>query len=182
MYKRQIVFLWFVVIGMLILRWYGLISDSEVQKAELVNVTYKNLSNLTRSYKERVQSTLEDGDNLLLLTKASYQSTGQISKDIIETFGSVKSKSIYDNISIINREGLLEASSTNEQIGSSMEQKEYFSYHKQKNSNEIHIDKPLSDNMTGKWTFAISRRMNNPNGSFAGVVVAVGNTNHFTDF
>jgi diguanylate cyclase (GGDEF)-like protein len=50
-------------------------------------------------------------------------------------------------------------------------ERDYFEYHKRSNDPELHISRPIIARSTGAAVLAISRRLSNPDGSFAGVVV-----------
>jgi diguanylate cyclase (GGDEF)-like protein len=49
--------------------------------------------------------------------------------------------------------------------------REYFQYHVTHPGNELHISQPLISRLTGKRVLIISRRLSDPDGSFAGVVL-----------
>lgn len=182
MYRRQIIFLWCIVVSIISASWLWVISNSEMQKSELIAGTYKSLSNLTRSYNEHVQTTLQEGDRMLLFTQARYQATDQISKDTQEIINTMKSESKYNLLAIINKDGIVEATTDHEAIGTSLAGQDYFIYHKQNDSQTLHIGRPVLEKASGKWSFAISRRINDLSGSFKGVAVAVVDANYFTDF
>lgn len=49
--------------------------------------------------------------------------------------------------------------------------REYFQYHVKHPGNELHVSQPLISRLTGKRVLIISRRLSDPDGSFAGVVL-----------
>lgn len=49
--------------------------------------------------------------------------------------------------------------------------REYFQYHATHNDPGLHVSAPLVSRLTGRWVLIISRRLSNPDGSFAGVVL-----------
>ena len=54
----------------------------------------------------------------------------------------------------------------------SLEDRPYFQVHRMDPSLGLHIGKPLLSRSVGVWFVSFSRRINNPDGSFGGVVVA----------
>lgn len=50
--------------------------------------------------------------------------------------------------------------------------REYFQYHKNETGRQTHIGAPIRSKSTGVWIIPVSRRINHPDGSFAGVVLA----------
>lgn len=49
--------------------------------------------------------------------------------------------------------------------------REYFQYHATHTDLGLHVSAPLVSRLTGRWALIISRRLSNPDGSFAGVVL-----------
>ncbi|CAO4140507.1 sensor domain-containing diguanylate cyclase [Methylorubrum aminovorans] len=49
--------------------------------------------------------------------------------------------------------------------------REYFQYHATHTDPSLHVSAPLVSRLTGRWALIISRRLSNPDGSFAGVVL-----------
>lgn len=50
--------------------------------------------------------------------------------------------------------------------------RDYFIYHRTHLDRAAHIGKPVRSRSTGEWILTVSRRVNHPDGSFAGVVLA----------
>lgn len=49
---------------------------------------------------------------------------------------------------------------------------EYFRFHQRHADRSAHVGAPILSRSTGVWVLPVSRRINAPDGSFAGVVVA----------
>lgn len=60
--------------------------------------------------------------------------------------------------------------------------REYFKYHLEHNSNAIYIGKVVRSRSTGDLIIPVSRRLNHPDGSFAGVVLATLYVDYFRQF
>jgi diguanylate cyclase (GGDEF)-like protein len=58
----------------------------------------------------------------------------------------------------------------------------YFIYHKQHNDMLPYVGAPVQSRSTGDWIFTISRRVNKPDGSFGGVVLATLSLNYFKNY
>ncbi len=58
----------------------------------------------------------------------------------------------------------------------------YFKTHQMDPSPGLHIGKPLRSRSSGLWFVSLSRRLNNPDGSFAGIVAAGLDPRYFTHF
>jgi diguanylate cyclase (GGDEF)-like protein len=84
---------------------------------------------------------------------------------------------IYDKDGrwLVNSEGMLNPSGNNAD-------REYFIYHRSHADLGPHIGPPIISRTTGAWVIPLSRRLNDANGQFAGVVLATLSINYFTDF
>ncbi|MEM5345986.1 response regulator [Paraburkholderia azotifigens] len=60
--------------------------------------------------------------------------------------------------------------------------REYFVYHRTHADRGVHIGMPVQSRSTGKWIVPVSRRVDGPDGQFAGVVLATVGIDFFTRF
>ena len=60
--------------------------------------------------------------------------------------------------------------------------REYFKYHKNHPDRTAHVSYPVVSRSTGEWIIPISRRINYPDGSFAGIVLATLPVDYFNKF
>jgi diguanylate cyclase (GGDEF)-like protein len=60
--------------------------------------------------------------------------------------------------------------------------REYFIYHRDHPDRGPHVGPPLRSPVTGDWIITVSRRINHPDGRFAGAVVATMKMEHFKRF
>jgi len=57
--------------------------------------------------------------------------------------------------------------------------REYFIYHRDHSDRAPHVGPSIKSRSTGEWVMPVSRRINNPDGSFAGVALATIDLDHF---
>jgi signal transduction histidine kinase/DNA-binding response OmpR family regulator len=60
--------------------------------------------------------------------------------------------------------------------------REYFQYHRANPSDQPHIGEAIRSHTSGKWVIPVSRRVNHPDGSFAGTVTATVAVTYFRNF
>jgi diguanylate cyclase (GGDEF)-like protein len=60
--------------------------------------------------------------------------------------------------------------------------REYFKFHREHLDRGPHIGPPIRSKTTAEWIVTVSRRINGPGGSFAGVALATINMNYFSQF
>ncbi len=67
-------------------------------------------------------------------------------------------------------------------IGANNADREYFQFHRQHQTGRVHVSAPIRSKSTNEWIVPVSRRFNDVNGSFAGVVLATVRLSHFERF
>jgi diguanylate cyclase (GGDEF)-like protein len=67
-------------------------------------------------------------------------------------------------------------------LGSNSSDREYFIYHRSHVDPGVHISPPMLSRRTGHWVIPVTRRLNHPDGSFAGVAGAAVNIDYFSQF
>ncbi|AOK30285.1 MULTISPECIES: bifunctional diguanylate cyclase/phosphodiesterase [Burkholderia] len=58
--------------------------------------------------------------------------------------------------------------------------REHFKFHAQRNDDQLYISRPVLGRVSGRWTLQMTRRLNHPDGTFAGIVVVSEDPNYFT--
>ena len=88
------------------------------------------------------------------------------------------------SIIVVNRLGELFASSLDESNHRTVQvdDRDYYQYHREQPSTEAFISRPIKSRVTDKWTFTLSRRLNSPSGSFAGLVAVAFSTDYFNRY
>src|SRR3954470_11685258 len=60
--------------------------------------------------------------------------------------------------------------------------RDYFTYHREHDDLRLRISEPLRSRVTGRMTILLSKRINDQDGNFAGVLIAAIDTDYFADF
>src|ERR1019366_8999568 len=84
-------------------------------------------------------------------------------------------------ISITDREGKTVAS--NQPFAANrVVDRDYFKVHVARDSDNLYISEPVLGRQSGKWVIVLSRRLNHPDGSFAGTVLLSIETGYLASF
>jgi diguanylate cyclase (GGDEF)-like protein len=140
--------------------------------------------NFAMVFEENVLRTLSELDSALLYVRKDIETrkattdyptilrTTQIPRDLVVQTG------------IIDSKGIIRASTAGPQPTPPIDVRDRDHYRVQLDSTEdrLFISKPVIGRTSGQWSVQLSRRFNNSDGSFGGVVVISLNPKHFTEF
>ena len=161
--------------------WPVTVERVRFERAETIaNATRQN-ANLAIALEEQTVRTLKGVDLALLFVKDRYDERGlklnirrMIEDGIVDA-------SLFTFIGVIDEQGKLVAGSSDfEPIN--LADRDYFKFHQQQDTKQMFVGKPVLGRVTGKWAFHMARRINNPDGSFGGVVYAAVDPGYFTEF
>ncbi|MBV8651212.1 MAG: PAS domain-containing protein, partial [Alphaproteobacteria bacterium] len=150
--------------------WGAVFYHLDRDKAAVLEAARARTANLTRAYAEHIDGTLRLFDLMLLRIKSEYETNAS---------GSSIFRSLRDAVSLnaggalsglTDERGYLQATSrsalpTGEYAGD----REYFTALAATDSGRLFIGKPITGRITGQHVIALSRRLNKPDGAFAGV-------------
>lgn len=156
---------------LLALLWTTLLVSLAGDRNAAINLASANAESLAQTYEERTTRILRQIDQTSQFLKYAYESHG--SNFTFSEF--VKKKGMLPTdvtvlISLVNDKGIIVASNhTSERtfVGD----REYFSAHHDDSSDVLLISRPVLGRVSGKWIIVLSRRLNNPDGSFAGALL-----------
>ncbi|WP_277182273.1 response regulator [Caballeronia sp. BR00000012568055] len=144
-------------------------------------------SNLARAMAQHANDTFKEADTTLIGMVERVEQDGIASNDIDRIHRSLMARVaqlpqlnglfIYDKNGnwIVNSQPTLETRFNNAD-------REYFQYHEAHADRGPHIGMPVKSRSTGKWIIPVSRRINAPDGSFAGVALATIDVAFFSHF
>ncbi|MEO0314658.1 MAG: hypothetical protein RI928_1114 [Pseudomonadota bacterium] len=124
---------------------------------------------LTNSYAKELQSSIEKIDQLSLVIGRIASSAPN--KDIRQTFEGLPSYGWFNPL-LIDKNGIVRSAHTSAIIGSSVSNTRFFQNHLQSSSTDLNINplEPGIGKLAGKQVIRFSRRINDAQGQFVGVV------------
>jgi len=173
-----------VLFGILMLCfiWISLFYKVHSEEQMEINSAIQETGNLARAFEENTLRTIENADQTLLFLKYLYEKEGR-TIDIPQHIG----KEISGNkalvlVSLIDGKGELAFSSQVPFVPSNLSNREHFLVHKDFDSGQLFISKPVMGRSSGKWSIQMTRRVNQVDGSFGGVAVISLVPTYFTEF
>ena len=180
--RRGSVVLGVVIIAML---WTGIglkyLEDTEadMRAAERAN------KNFAMVFEENVLRSLGEIDKALLYMRRSIENR----KDSTDYATIVNTTDVLSEIivqvAVIDSTGIARASNVGPQPLQPIDlsDRDHYQFHlKHPDEDILYISKPVIGRASGKWSIQVTRRFQNSDGSFGGVVVASLNPEHFTKF
>ncbi|WP_168201714.1 diguanylate cyclase domain-containing protein [Phreatobacter aquaticus] len=155
--------------------------DVELRGAET------EISNLSQSLIRHADDTVEIADIVLsgLALRLEMQGTSAPALRTLKDFIVLRKQAVG------RLRGLFVYDSTGRWLAASEEvdlnrfnnaDRDYFRHHQANSSSTVHVGQPIRSRSGGQWILPISKRFNNPDGSFGGVVLATIDVTFFSDF
>jgi len=163
-----------ILIGLLSLGiiWLGIwyIASEDARRTEISR--YQDTANLARAFEEHIIRLIQAHDQILLFARAS------ISKEP-ERFDLAKwareqqfAADVTLQIATTDPDGIAHGSNLGMPAAPlDLSDREHFRVHAETTKDELFISKPVLGRVSGKWSIQLSRRLNAPDESFAGVVI-----------
>jgi diguanylate cyclase (GGDEF)-like protein len=144
-------------------------------------------ANMTRALAQHADDTLRAADLMLLglverlevdgMHAASLPRLKKLLQATVADLSSLNGIFVYDEEGrwIVNSQNSTPANVNNAD-------REYFVYHRLNLDQSAHVGMPIQSRSTGRWVIPVSRRVNHPDGTFAGVVLATIDMAYFRAF
>lgn len=161
--------------------WHNLYSRVNSDYETEISSVYRENSNLVRAFADHLRQNLQVVDATLLFVKLQYENNGHVTETIREVL-SRRPASPIDELLILDNTGKVLAPTSNRGYPRDMIMFEMFNVHAQRDSGFLWIGKPVFDHTSRKWLIPLSRRISNPDGSFAGLAYAAIDASYFSKY
>ena len=181
-HRNVLVLLWAVGLLLLLLTWahvYVLVSQSREREIEAAE---RDLANLTRAAQEHAVRTFRSADQVIRFVQSRYQDLGEKLDLSALTQQGVIDAEIFNQVGIIDAHGIYVLANRPITSRLDLSDREHFKVHVNQDNAQLFVSKPVIGRATGRWSIQMARRINNPDGSFGGVVVLSIDPTYFTDF
>jgi two-component system, NarL family, sensor histidine kinase BarA len=162
--------------------WSAVYHKIEAEREHYTEIARRDTMNLARAFEEHTVSTLRSVDQSVRLLKSRYERlNGQVDIAAYVSDG-VIDLSLLNQVGIIDADGIYSQSSLAVHVPVDLSDREHFKVHVERNIDGLFVSKPVLGRATGKWSLQMTRRLNRPDGSFAGVAVISIDPFYFTRF
>src|SRR5579863_6754367 len=165
----------YVIVGftifLLAMLWSALALQLRHDRSAVIGAAHVNIDNLARAYAEHVLGALTVVDHMVVGLKNDFEKNARgVNLPEEKRDVAVADKSTL-MAGIVNARGYI--TSSNFPLPSQahdISDREYFLVHKKPGADPLYISQPMTGRITGRQIIAMSRRLNNPDNSFAGIV------------
>ena len=181
-YRRTLVLLWLAASILLGLTWWHVFALVADNRAKELATAERDLGNLTRVTQEHAIRTFRATDQVIQFIQSRYLEKGNkldltalSEKGVIDT-------TIFPQVGIIDASGIYILANLPVTGKLDLSDREHFKVHVATDTGELFVSKPVLGRASGKWSIQLTRRINRPDGQFAGVVVVSIAADYFTRF
>jgi diguanylate cyclase (GGDEF)-like protein len=165
----------------LILLWTVIFARLSVEKDNANREAMASAAILSSALEQHTVKAIHQVDQITRFVKYEFEkSPGRF--DLASTFekGVVQSDTLVQ-VSLIDEHGTLTANTAQPvRQHIDLSDREHFRIHEHENDDQLYISKPVFGRVSHQWTLQMTRRLNHPDGSFAGVVVVSEDPSYFT--
>ncbi len=175
--------LWpFVCLVLGVALWGATFVKLQSEKSEIEQQGFKDAAALADGYARQLNRNVQQIDQITLQVQYDWLlSKGQLRLENLVNAGLFPSTTLL-RVNIANRSGRLVTATVPLTKTVMVNDRDYFLFHKQNNSNVLRIGKPVVGRVLGKSIVQFSRRLNAPDGSFDGVAIVSAEIPYFLTF
>lgn len=158
-----------------IIIWIAVIARVNFEREAEMAATMRINQSLAVAFEYHLRHELQDLDAEITRIKEEYEQNGALTPVVQERMRGTR-------LFILDFKGNLVASRLEPGRQINLAYREYFLEHQAANDGELRMGKPVTSLVDGRPIFQVSRRINYPDGTFAGVVGCGVDPQEFTDF
>ncbi len=181
---HQYTLLWWIElagIALLVLLWLAAIQMVRQDYEDDVRSVFRMQSASTKAMEIQVKDVLDDADNVLRLMKTSQEISGDISKELRQVLEMSNLSRFASQASILDPKGDFKFSFRPVAPRVNLADRAQFKAHIEKDTQTFFIGPVVWGRVSGTNSFHMSRRINNADGSFGGVVSLAFQSDYFAD-
>jgi diguanylate cyclase (GGDEF)-like protein/PAS domain S-box-containing protein len=175
--------MWIELVGILLiaLLWFATIRMVQQDYADELQAAFRTQATLARAMDLQVQEVLNDADGVLLAMKQSQETRGNITAELRQVLEMSNLAKFAAQASILDAKGDFIFSFQPVPPTTNLADRPQFRAHVERDTGTYFIGPVVQGRVSGVPSFHISRRLNNAEGSFGGVVSLALQTRYFTE-
>jgi signal transduction histidine kinase len=180
--RRPVAIAWAFAIALTAVLWLAINHNLDAERVKAMESGRREAMNFARVFEEHIERTLLSVDSALLFVKHQYDQFGdRTDLSAYVRKGLIVSDRVHQ-IGVIDATGTYHLSNLVPHRRVDLSDRAHFLVHRERDSGNFFLSKPVLGRATGKWSLQMTRRINKPDGDFGGVVVASIDPYYFTNF
>jgi len=160
--------------------WAATLLQLQSTERALIGAKIRDTENEVASFERYTRQAIKDIDQTARLIKHEFEQHGTFDLPRLIREGLVKGSGLVV-LNIADAKGNIIARS--QPSGPfNMADREFFRLHAERDTGLLDISKPVASRVSGRSTILLSRRMNNPDGSFGGIVLLAVSPEYFMEY
>ena len=161
--------------------WGATILQLAASERAVLQSALHDTESFATAYEQYMRRTIKNLDRTTLLLKREFERHGAVGMPELVEAGLVDADT-FVRVNVIDSNGNIAASSMPTEATINVADREYFRLHQGRDTGQLEISKPIVGRSSGKTLILLTRRMNNRDGSFAGIVATAVTPDYFTEF
>ncbi|MBU0589029.1 MAG: PAS domain-containing protein [Gammaproteobacteria bacterium] len=179
---RPVVLIWSITLLLLTLLYQYRDSQVENLRHNEIKRASDQIFNLTRVMQEHALRTFRAADQTLRFMVDQYQLKGSRLNLKHLTDAGVIDASLFPQVGIIDAEGIYQLSNLPITRKIDLSDRKHFTVHRDDEAMGLYISAPVLGRASKEWSIQLTRRINHPDGRFAGVGVVSLRASYFSNF
>ncbi|MDR3563963.1 MAG: diguanylate cyclase [Negativicutes bacterium] len=136
----------------------------------------------SRAFEEHTRQVLKTSEQYIALVKDEYEGARAVTPALHRLFNLIAQDPLAVQLALVDAKGDMLASLRQYADDFNFSQEPHFLVHLTADTDSLFIGRPFTGRVSGRPSIPLSRRLNNPDGSFAGIAYAAVNPQYFTRF
>ena len=146
----------------------------------VMSTATRDIANFAAAFEQYTRRTIKDADRIALLVKHEYEQHRILDVPRLVRAGLIEGSGILV-VSVADAKGGI-ISRSNPEGPLDIADRELFRLHAARDTGVLDVGKPIASRVSGRPTIVMSRRINHPDGSFAGIVALSVTPDYFMEF
>jgi diguanylate cyclase (GGDEF)-like protein len=155
-------------------------------RAAVIKESDRDTSNLARAIGQQAEDVFRLADGFLggFVERVEHDGISDTELARLQTYLSARLMTLQGvrKLTLVDAQGNVVIGTAATSHGVNLADRDYFRFHHDNPDRETHFNHPVKDKVTGDWLIPLTRRINDANGDFAGMAIAVLDINYFQRF
>ena len=173
-----------VIAGLILLCfiWVGLYFFVQNERQQALDRAVQQATSYSRAFEEHIVRTIRGLDQIVLFLKYRVEQDGW-NLDVPRLIAEKRFEwQPFVQLGVANASGDVVANNIVPFVKANVRDRDHFVVHQASDTKKLFISRPVVARVSGKWSIQLSRRINNPDGSFGGIALSSIDPYYLADF